>query len=112
MRFVVGAALAVLLGACYRPSYFDCTVHCSESCPSGYECRGDGFCHKPADEFDCPTQPIDASYDAPLDAATDAARDGGGTLTYLSIAAGAGHTCAVAVGGTLFCWGDNRNAEL
>lgn len=35
-----------------------------------------------------------------------------GGLTYSSISAGSGHTCAVAAEGIGYCWGDNQDGEL
>jgi alpha-tubulin suppressor-like RCC1 family protein len=35
-----------------------------------------------------------------------------GGLTFLAISAGERHTCAVATGGTLYCWGNNAYAQL
>ena len=35
-----------------------------------------------------------------------------GGLKFLRIAAGGGHTCAVAVDGHIYCWGDNQYGQL
>jgi alpha-tubulin suppressor-like RCC1 family protein len=46
----------------------------------------------------------------PLFAATDAVA--GGSIRFTAISAGARHTCGLAVGGTVYCWGHNAAGEL
>ena len=36
----------------------------------------------------------------------------GGGLTFLAVAAGTGHTCGVATGGVVYCWGNNYKGQL
>ncbi len=45
-----------------------------------------------------------------LDSDTPAAVAGG--LTFIEISAGGGHTCAVAVDGSVYCWGANTSGQL
>jgi alpha-tubulin suppressor-like RCC1 family protein len=39
----------------------------------------------------------------------DPAMEEGG---FLSVAAGAEHSCALAFGGSIYCWGSNRSGQL
>ena len=58
--------IIAMLAGCYQPSFTNCAVRCSESCPAGQTCGADGFCHAANDTSDCRTVP-----------GTDAAPSGG-----------------------------------
>jgi hypothetical protein len=82
---VVGLALAALAGGaivagCFSPDKPDCAFACaqgSHSCPDGYECRADFYCHRIGSTGAClgfadgggPDAAVDA---APPDAGVDA----------------------------------------
>src|SRR5688572_20859944 len=86
---VAAAVLAISMSACYEPAFEPCAVACGEgdTCPGDMACVG-GLC-APAGES-C----VDTSE--PL---------------VRTIAAGAGHTCAL-VDGDIVCWGDNAFNQL
>ncbi len=57
--------------------------------------------------------PSDAGRDAPgTDGGTGCGLGDAGACSGLDVSAGGGHTCAVAPGGRLFCWGDGASGEL
>ena len=81
-------ALGLPLGAasCFSPPEPVCVFSCAappKACPTNYECRGDGYCHKIGTSGACPRYPapdgavvlVDAAADAATDAASDAMTD-------------------------------------
>ena len=109
-RWSLAAILATLAASgCYQPRAADCQLACvaGTQCPSGYTCRGDGFCHRPGDDSACA---IDAAADAPTgpDASDGPGPDAG--VSVEAIAAGNRHACAIR-GGAMYCWGDNRSDQ-
>jgi len=116
-RGLVAAMLAALAVGCYQPRAADCQLACvaGTQCPSGFTCKGDGYCHRPDDQASCLDAAAIDAPDASAPDATDAtdATDGpppDGGVTTEAIAAGNRHACAVR-GGALYCWGDNRSDQ-
>jgi hypothetical protein len=70
MRRFLAALPFLALAGCFSPDEPLCVFACSEApheCPSGYECRNDGYCHKAGTSGLCPGfSTVDASTDAPM----------------------------------------------
>ena len=66
------AATLVLLAVagCFTPSHDRCAVSCAadQSCPRGFSCLSDGFCHASPSESLCAINNSDGGVDAPIDA--------------------------------------------
>src|SRR5688500_10796994 len=107
MRFVAGVVLAVVACGCYGPSFNDCTVRCTDTCPSGLECGVGGRCHRPWEL----TRACGAEWDAKLPDAPIDSVDSSIPPADLDISVGGGHACAIS-GIDLACWGRNVSSQL
>lgn len=68
VRFAI--IVVVAIAGCFTPSHDRCAVTCAtadQSCPPGFSCLSDGFCHAAATESLC-SLTTDAAVDAPIDA--------------------------------------------
>jgi hypothetical protein len=84
---VKAALLLALLAGCYAPRFAECNLACGvgDSCPDGYDCLGDGFCHTPGAALcgaadasvtpDGPTSEADACVPVDFEVACDGADD-------------------------------------
>ena len=92
-------AICVVLAGCYHPSYRDCEVACTTTCPDGLTCQSNR-CRVAGAVGECAILPPD-------DAGSDAdSGSGSGAGTVLALAA-ADRTCAACSDGSLWCWGEN-----
>jgi alpha-tubulin suppressor-like RCC1 family protein len=86
---VAAAVLVISMSACYEPSFEPCTVTCGEgdTCPGGMECVA-GLCAEAGQSCVDTSEPL-----------------------LRTVAAGAGHACAL-IDGDIVCWGDNAFNQL
>ena len=94
-------AILLVLAGCYHPSYRDCEVGCTTTCPDGLTCDGH-MCRVAGAVGECASLP-------PTDGGSDAGSgsgSGSATGTMLALAA-ADRTCAACSDGSLWCWGEN-----
>jgi alpha-tubulin suppressor-like RCC1 family protein len=144
-QLVVSLAIGVAAAACYEPAFQPCTISCTTACPAGLECIA-GQCATPGGscelegtarrtaggahhacgivggELYCWGSNAAGQLAQPLPAAgTDPSLPPGRVATpaagaWISVAAGAAHTCAVLSPTTgadeIYCWGEDADLQL
>ncbi len=132
MGAVVVVCTAIVLGACYAPSFERCAVVCNAAaaapCPNALTCGGDGFCHAAGDPETCntgidgglPDADTDGGTDG-IDAALPVCEDAGALPDtgapppvgiFESVDTGYLHTCGIDDANGLWCWGENDRGQL
>lgn len=92
-------AICLVLAGCYHPSYRDCEVACTTSCPDGLTCQSN-MCRVAGAVGECAILP-------PADGGSDAGSGSGSASGTILALAAADRTCAACGDGSLWCWGEN-----